>query len=159
MGLFGFGKKKEWDLEKSEQNKAKLRTLFNSVLPDGNTWKVLYGYTEDIKNMNYILARKTTYTYGSLIIGYRESDMSIALMQTVPELDGCSDEPMFFRKDNIKKAKSVIGMYTIFHKGGMMAGFTQFSAIAENDEKFLAYVYQPDEFNAFEAFFKKFSGK
>mgnify|MGYP000128182829 CR=1 FL=1 len=54
MGLFGFGKKKEWDLEKSEQNKAKLRTLFNSVLPDGNTWKVLYGYTEDIKNMNYI---------------------------------------------------------------------------------------------------------
>lgn len=159
MGLFGFGKKKEWDLERSNQNKAKLRALFNSVVSDGDTWNVLYGYTEDVKNMNYVLARKTTYTYGSLIIGYRESDMSIALVETIPELDACSDEPKFFNKNAIKKAKIVLGMYTIYHQGGIMAGATQFSAIAENDEKFLAYVYQPEEFNAFEAFFKRFSGK
>lgn len=158
MGLFGFGKKKEWDLVRSEQNKARIRELFNSVVSDGDSWKVLYGYTEDVKNMDYLLARKTTYTFGSLIIGYRESDMSIALVQTTPELEDCS-EAKIFSKNAIKKAKMAVGMYTIYHQGGMMAGYTQFAAIAENDEKYLAYMYQPDEFKSFDDFFKKFSGK
>lgn len=160
MGLFTslFGKKKEWDIVKSDANKSRLRELFNGVMKDGDSWNIIYGYGLNIKNSDYILARKTTYTYTSLIIGYRESDMSIALLQTTPELKGCSDAEIF-RKDSIKKAKISTGMYTIYHQGGMMAGYTQFAAIAENDEKFLAYVYQPEEFEKFEEFFKKFSGK
>lgn len=158
MGLFGFGKKKEWDLERSNQNKERMRALFNHVAEDGERWKIIYGYGLNIKNSNYIIARKTTYEYTSLIIGYRESDMSIALVQTTPELEGCS-EPEIFRKDGIKKAKIATGMYTIFHKGGIMAGYTQFATVAENDEKFLAYVYQPEEQKDFEQFFKAFSGK
>lgn len=158
MGLFGFGKKKEWDIDRSNNNKNKLRILFNCVVEDGNTWKVVYGYGLNIKNSNYIIARKTTYEYTSLIIGYRESDMSIALVQTTPELEGCS-EASFFRKDGIKKAKISTGMYTIFHQGGLMAGYTQFATLEGNDEKFLAYVYQPEEYKEFDDFFKKFSGK
>lgn len=158
MGLFGFGKKKEWDIAKSDENKARLRALFNNVVPDGDGWKIVYGYGLNIKNSNYIIARKTTYEYTSLIIGYRESDMSIALLQTTPELEGSSDAE-FFRKDGIKKAKLSTGMYTIYHQGGMMAGYTQFATLAENDEKFLAYIYQPEEFEDFDKFFKAFSGK
>lgn len=156
MGLFG--RKKEWDIAKSDANKARIRELFDAVMQDGSSWDVVYGYALKIKNSNYIIARKTTYTYTSLIIGYRESDMSIALIQTTPELEGCS-EPEIFRKDAIKKSKISTGMYTIYHEGGMMAGYTQFATLAENDEKFLAYVYQPDEFKKFDDFFKKFSGK
>lgn len=158
MGLFGFGKKKEWDLVRSEQNKAKLRALFDEAVPDGPSWKVVYGYTEDVKTMNYLVLRKTTYTFGSLIIGYRESDMSIAVCMTTPEMEECS-EPKYFKKGEIKKAKMAMGMYTIYHQGGMMAGYTQFATLAENDEKFLIYLYQPDEFQSFDEFFKKFSGK
>lgn len=158
MGLFGFGKKKEWDHAKSDHNKAQMRPLFDQVVPDGSTWKLVYGYGLNIKNSNYIIARKTTYQYTSLIIGYRESDMSIALLQTTPELEGCSD-PEYFRKDGIKKAKLSTGMYTVYHQGGLMAGYTQFATLAENDESFLAYVYQPEEDADFQAFFKAFSGK
>lgn len=158
MGLFGFGKKKEWDHAKSDHNKAQMRALFDQVVPDGSTWKLVYGYGLNIKNSNYIIARKTTYQYTSLIIGYRESDMSIALLQTTPELEGCSD-PEYFRKDGIKKAKLSTGMYTVYHQGGLMAGYTQFATLAENDESFLAYVYQPEEDADFQAFFKAFSGK
>ena len=158
MGLFGFGKKKTWDTEKSDANKKRMRELFNGVVEDGDSWKIVYGYGLEIKNSNYIVARKTTYQYTSLIIGYRESDMSIALVQTIPELEGCS-EAEFFNKDSIKKAKIATGMYTIYHQGGMMAGYTQFATLEENDEKFLAYVYQPDEFKDFDGFFKKFAGK
>ena len=56
-------------------------------------------------------------------IGYRESDMSIALLQTTPELEGCSEAEIFTR-DSIKKAKISTGMYTIYHQGGIMAGYS-----------------------------------
>lgn len=153
-----FKKKKEWDIQKSDENKKRLRELFNGVMEDGDSYSLVYGYGLNIKNSSYILARKTTYTYTSLIIGYRESDMSIALIQTTPELEGCS-EAEIFKKDGIKKAKIATGMYTIYHQGGLMAGYTQFATLAENDEKFLAYVYQPEEDDKFAAFFKKFSSK
>lgn len=158
MGLFGFGKKKEWDTPRSDANKKRMRELFNQVMPDGNSWKLVYGYSENVKTSNYLIARKTTYEFTSLIIGYRESDMSIVLLQTVPELDGCS-EPETFRKDGIKKAKIMMGFYTIYHQGGIMAGTTQFGVAEENDEDYLAYVHQPTESEDFSEFFKKFSGK
>ncbi len=88
MSLF---RKKKWDIERSEQNKGLIRQLFSQAMPDGDTWKIVYGYGLNIKTSDYIIARKTTYTYTSLIIGYRESDMSIALLQTTPELEGCSE--------------------------------------------------------------------
>ena len=153
-----FGKKKEWDTQKSDANKSRLRELFNGVMEDGDSYSIVYGYGLNIKTSSYILARKTTYTYTSLIIGYRESDMSIALLQTTPELEGCS-EAEIFRKDNIKKAKMVTGMYTVYHQGGMMAGYTQFATLPGNDEKFLAYVYQPEEYDKFDAFFREFLGR
>ena len=153
-----FSKKKEWDVAKSEANKNRLRELFHKTVEEGDSYQVIYGYALEIKNSNYIVARKTTYTYTSLIIGYRESDMSIVLLQTTPELEGCS-EAEIFKQDTIKKAKMSTGMYTIYHQGGMMAGYTQFATLPGNDEKFLAYVYQPEEYDKFDAFFREFSGR
>ena len=97
MSLF---RKKKWDIERSEQSKGLIRQLFNQAMPDGDTWKIVYGYGLNIKTSDYIIARKTTYTYTSLIIGYRESDMSIALLQTTPELEGCSKAEIFTRDLN-----------------------------------------------------------
>ena len=71
-------------------------------MPDGDTWKIVYGYGLNIKTSDYIIARKTTYTYTSLIIGYRESDMSIALLQTTPELEGCSEAETGERKSDVQ---------------------------------------------------------
>lgn len=155
MSLF---RKKKWDIERSEQNKGLIRQLFSQAMPDGDTWKIVYGYGLNIKTSDYIIARKTTYTYTSLIIGYRESDMSIALLQTTPELEGCSEAEIFTR-DSIKKAKISTGMYTIYHQGGIMAGYTQFATLPENDEDYLDYMYQPEEHEDFAKFYKRFSGK
>lgn len=158
MGFLGFGKKKEWDLERSKENKNKMRGLFNNVVEDGDSFTLVCGYGLNIKNSDYIVARKTTYTYTSLIIGYRESDMSIVLVQTTPELEG-SSEAEIFRKDSIKKSKIATNMYTIYHEGGMMAGYTQFATFEENDDKVLVYIHQPEEHKDFDDFFKKFSGR
>ena len=61
MGLFGLGKKKEWDIAKSDENKKKMRELFNGVTKDGDLWKLIYGYALNIKKNNYIIVKKTTY--------------------------------------------------------------------------------------------------
>lgn len=158
MGLFGFGKKKEWDMARVEEVKQKMRTLFNGVVKDGDTWKIVGGYALDIKTSNYIIARKTTYQYTSLIIGYREEDKAVALVQTTPDLDGCS-EAEIFRPDTIKKAGMSFGEYVFYHQGGMMAGYTKFCVPTEADEKELLYLYQPEGQKEFEALFKKIMGK
>ncbi len=155
MGLFGFGKKK-WDEEKSDKNKKQMRLLFNNVVEDGDDWKLIYGFGVGITNSNYILARKTTYEYTSLIIGYRQDQKKIALVQTTPELEGCS-EPEFYQSDAIKKAKTSGGEFTIWKQGGMMAGYIQFMAVDDNDESFLVYLHQPEEEKDFTAFFKEFA--
>ncbi len=154
MGLFGFGKKK-WDFEKSDANKLRMRELFNGVVEDGDSYDIAYGFSLDIARSNYIVARKVTYEYASLIVGYRESDMSIVLVQTTPELEGCS-EADYFKREDIKKAKIAMGQYTLYHKGGMMAGYTQFSVIEDNDEKYMVYCEQTEEVKKFDAFWKKY---
>lgn len=50
-------------------------------------------------------------------------------------------------------------MYTIYHQGGIMAGYTQFATLPENDEDYLVYIYQPEEHEDFAKFYKRFSGK
>lgn len=157
MGLFGFGKTK-WDEEKSDVNKNKMKELFCSKVEDGESYKIAYGFGLNIENSNYIMVRKKTYQYTSLIIGYRESDMSIVMVQTTPELEGCS-EPKMFKKGEIKKAKIAAGEYAIYHAGGIMAGYTSFSVISDNDENYLVYCHQEEVADEFKGFFKRFSKK
>lgn len=155
MGLF---KKKEWDLEKSDNNKKRLRELFNGVVENGDSWEILFGHNEEVQTSNYIIVRKTTYTYVNYIIGYNKEDMSIAMIETTPELNGCG-EPKIFKKDSIKKARKQFGAYTIFHQGGFFAGFTSFHVNESYDDEHLVYVYQKEELEKFQEFFKEFSGK
>ena len=61
MGLFG--KKKQWDTQKSDANKSRLRELFNGVMEDGDSYNIVYGYGLNIKNSDYIVARKHKFNY------------------------------------------------------------------------------------------------
>lgn len=154
MGLFGFGKK-TWDMEKSNANKEKMHALFHQVVPEADTYEILYAYTSDVKTSNYVVARKTTYLYGSLILGYRRSDMSIVLIDTSPELDGCGD-PKFFKRDELKKVKLVQAEFCLYHQGGIMAGYDKFSLMDSYDDDYFAYIYQPEEAAKFDTFWAEF---
>lgn len=151
MGLFGFGKKKTWDIEKIDENKKKMKVLFHQVVEDADTYEVLYAYTSDVKTSNYIIARKTTYLYGSLILGYRKSDMSIVLVDTSPELDGCG-EPRIYKRSELKKAKVVQGENILYHQGGIMAGYSKFCVAECYDEDYFAYIEQEKEAAKFNEF-------
>lgn len=153
----GFFKKKTMDEERSNQEKAKMRQLFDATVQDHEGYDIVYGFSTTIKRMNYVLASKVTTTYTSLIIGFRESDMSIVLLQTTPDLAGCSD-PTIFRPEDLKKVKfnGNNAAYVLYHAGGIMAGYTEFSVMYLNDDReLLAYISQMDEFNKWDAFFTK----
>lgn len=154
MGLFG---KKKWDTEKDAINKAKMHALFKKAVPDHEGYHVIYVYNEDVKNMNYVVLRSTTYTYKSIALGFRESDMSIVMVDTVPEFDAYGEIKKFTPADLKKAKREMNGEYYLYKKGGIMAGYEAFAfADIYDDEKILAYMSQKEELDKFEAFWKKF---
>ncbi len=154
MGLFS--RKKEWDATRIDLNKAAMRSVFNKAVPDGDSYRLVYGFSDSVKSMNYAVLRTTTTTITSLVIGWRESDMSIVILPTTPELNDCG-EPERFVKGAIKKAKMSGGQYCVYRPGGVMAGYVQFGVASEYDEKYYAYMNQPEEWEAFNQFWKAFA--
>ena len=155
MGLFG---KKTWDTGRSDANKAAMRAIFDKAVSDGESYQIGYGYSQEVRMMNYLVIRTSTTTIQSLIIGWRESDMSIVIVGTTPEFDGYA-EPEFYRKSEIKKAKITGGEYYIVPMVKRKPPYALFGLYAEYDENYFAYVYQQDEWEAFGLFWKQYAGK
>ena len=54
MGFFSkLFKEPEIDMEKSNANASKTRVLFNHVVKDGDSFRLVFGYTEDVRRFNY----------------------------------------------------------------------------------------------------------
>lgn len=155
MGLF---KKKQMDQERSNDTKTKMRTLFNQVMDEGDSYDIVYAISQKIKTSNYILARKTTYIYTSLIVGFRQSDMRMVILQTTPEIEGCSD-PEIYTRDDFKKCKIVQGQFTFYHQGGLMAGYMDLCIMDSFDDRCMAYINQPEEAAKWDTFWAQFAAK
>ena len=152
MGLFGLFSKKV-DTAKSDANKASMRKLFDQVVPDGGQYKLVYGFSQDITKSNYIIARKTTYTYTSLIIGYRADDPTVVILQTDPALSGCSD-PVTYRRADIHKAyrSRMTGDSLVIYPD--KKGYFQFYTYPlTDDESLYVYMDQEQEDKEFTEFF------
>ncbi len=151
----GFFKKKAMDATRVAENKAKMRALFDQVVEDKEGYDIVYGFSQNVKTSNYVLARKTTYTYTSLIIGFRHSDMSIVLIQTTPDLEGCSD-PVKYTMADLKKVKIVQGEFCLYFQGGIMAGYTSFCIMDRCDEDFFVYIDQTEDTPKWDVFWEEF---
>ena len=54
MGLFGkLFKGPQVDTEKSHANAQKMRILFNQAVEDGDEYRLIFGYTEDVSRLKY----------------------------------------------------------------------------------------------------------
>ena len=103
MGLFGkLFKGPEIDQEKSQANKEKMRALFNHVVANGDQYRLLACYTEDVRRFNYGLVHGSKSTIASLIVGWKEDDPTVVLVPTVPDLSGCGDPEVLRRADILK---------------------------------------------------------
>ena len=104
MGIFSkLFKGPEIDMEKSRANAEKMRVLFNQVVKDGDRYRLIFGYTEDVSWFNYGFVHGSKTKIGNLIVGWNEADETIAVVPTVPDLSGCG-EPAYYRRSEILKA-------------------------------------------------------
>ena len=91
------------DMEKSRANAQKMRVLFNQVVENGDDYRLIFGYTEDVGRFNYGFVHGSKTKIGNLIVGWKEADQTIVVVPTVPELSGCGD-PVYYRRSEILKA-------------------------------------------------------
>ena len=161
MGLFGnLFKGPQVDMAKSDANRKKMRALFNQAVENGEDYKILFGFTEDVSRFNYGIVHGSKTKIGNLIVGWNEDSQTIVVVPTVPDLSGCGD-PTFYRRSEILKAyrnKYPTDAFVIYpDKKGYIA-INAYDWL--EDEKLYVYVSQDEELAAFTDFFmKKFATK
>ena len=85
MGFFSkLFKGPEIDLEKSAANAARMRELFDAVVPEGGKYRLIFGYTEDVSRFNYGFVHGSKTKIGNLIVGWDEAAETIVAVPTVP---------------------------------------------------------------------------
>ena len=161
MGLFGkLFKGPQVDTEKSQANAQKMRILFNQAVEDGNEYRLIFGYTEDVSRFNYGFVHGSKTKIGNLIVGWNEPRQTIVVVPTVPDLSGCG-APTYYRRSEILKAyrnKYPTDAFIIYPDKKGYIGINAYDWL--EDESLYIYLYQKDELEAFTAFFQnEFSTK
>ncbi len=155
MGFFSrLFKGPEIDMEKSNANAKKMRALFNQVVKDGDKYRIIFGYTEDVSRFNYGFVHGSKTKIGNLIVGWNEAEQTIVVVPTVPDLSGCS-EPTYYRRSEIHKAyrnKYPTDAFIIYPDRKGYIGINAYDWL--DDESLYVYVSQDDELAAFTEFFK-----
>ena len=154
MGLFGkLFKGPEIDMEKSNANAKKMRVLFNQVVVNGDDYRLIFGYTEDVRRFNYGLVHGSKTKIGNLIESWNEESETIAVVPTVPDLSGCGD-PTYYRRAEILKAyrnKYPTDAFIIYPDKSGYIGINAYDWL--EDESLYVYVSQEEELAAFTDFF------
>ena len=155
MGLFSkFFKGPEPDMEKSAANAKKVRALFDQAVEHGEKYRLIVGYTEDVKRFNYGFVHGSKTQIGNLIVGWDESDNTIVVVPTVPNLSGYG-EPVCYRREEIHKAyrnKYPTDAFIIYPDRKGYIGINAYEWL--EDESLYIYLYQKEELEAFTAFFQ-----
>ena len=154
MGFFGkLFKGPEIDMEKSNANTQKMRTLFDQVVENGGDYRLIFGYTEDVSRFNYGFVHGSKTKIGNLIVGWNEDSETIVVVPTVPDLSGCG-EPTWYRRAEILKAyrnKYPTDAFVIYPDRHGYIAINAYDWL--EDEKLYVYVSQEAELADFTAFF------
>ena len=156
MGFFGkLFKGPEIDQAKSDANAKKMRLLFNQVVENGDDYRLIFGYTEDVSRFNYGFVHGSKTKIGNLIVGWNEDRQTIVAVPTVPDLSGCG-EPTYYRRGEILKAyrnKYPTDAFVIYPDRKGYIAINAYDWL--EDESLYVYVSQEEPLAAFTDFFMK----
>lgn len=95
MGLFDLIKKAATGAtdEENRENKAKMRDIFNSCVPGGDDYKLIYCHMQNYTNA--VLVEVTRHS--NFIVGYKEGEVVVIQVNAMLTEYG---EPIFFNKEN-----------------------------------------------------------
>lgn len=148
--------KKASDAE-CRENYEKMCAFFQQVVPDQQRFKVVYGCGMDVGVMNFVVARRTTYTYSSYMIGFDAAANEITLVPIDLELDNHAP-PIYLKNSEIIKAKqSWLSKEITIRDNRLPKKYIQFSVpemINDDPDNVCLLVKQNEEAKAFLSFFK-----
>ncbi len=138
MGFFGkLFKGPEIDMEKSNANAKKMRVLFNQTVEDGDNYRLIFGYTEDVSRFNYGFVHGSKTKIGNLIVGWNEASQTIL---------------------KAYRNKYPTDAFVIYPDKKGYIGINAYDWL--EDEKLFVYVSQAEELTAFTDFFmNRFAAK
>ena len=115
MGLFNlFGGKKtvELDKVKSDENKNRMREIFDRQVDNGSEYKIVYAYSGDVGGANFVVLRTVSYKYRSFILGYKEDNLSLVFLEVSPDLNRVG-ETLIYKPHDVKKTNftKMVGAY------------------------------------------------
>ena len=155
MGIFGkLFKGPEIDMVKSNANAKKMRALFNQAVENGDDYRLIFGFTEDVSRFNYGFVHGSKSKIGNLLVGWNEVNQTIVVVPTFPDLSACGD-PTYYRRSEILKAyrnKYPTDAFIIYPDRQSYIGINAYDWL--EDEKLYVYVSQDEELAAFTEFFK-----
>lgn len=162
MGLFSKKPKTiSYDPQISNENKSKLRALFNDAVEDGDTYQILYGTSSSSHvEKGFVLDTRVT-TFYSYIMGWREADSRVVFVQINTELTQHADA-FYITINQVKETSYNIKLnqiWFIYKEGpdygmGLKIGDRSSTVYAG-----LSNLYQEPEREAFLDFFEKYTDK
>ncbi len=148
-------RRKKFDQEKDLETKNKIKELFCKKIKKGKEYKLLYGY--NIEEYHTAKKHEKVLKYKNYILGYRENDMSIVIIETDKEFTECLKKYSFNRQDLLKTSYKNGANYYYF---SLPKEDIYFYLIDENkDDDIFAYINQEDEIYEFQEFFEEFRRK
>lgn len=154
MGIFSkLFKGPQPDMEKSNSNQKKIRELFDQIVENGDSYRLIVGYTEDVSRFNYGFVHGSKTKIGNLIVGWNEDTQTIVIVPTVPDLSSYGS-PTYYRRDEIQKAyrnKYPTDAFIIYPDRSSYIGINAYEWL--DDENLYIYLEQKEELEAFTAFF------
>ena len=154
MGLFSrLFKGPEVDMEKSNANAKRMRELFNQKVENGDSYQLIFGYTEDVSRFNYGFVHGSKTKIGNLIVGWNQQSNTIVVVSTVPDLSECGEVTIYHHDDIFKayRNKYPTDAFIIYPDKKSYIGINSYDWL--NDESLYVYVSQEKELAEFTDFF------
>ncbi|MDR2444092.1 MAG: hypothetical protein LBE31_11295 [Deltaproteobacteria bacterium] len=85
------------------ENYKKLRELFKKVIPNPQRYTVVYGCGVDVGMMDFVVVRRTTYTYSNYAIGYDTAENEIVILPVDTDIEHYGNA-YYLKKSEIRKA-------------------------------------------------------
>lgn len=156
MGLMDIVKKAATGAtdEENQKNREKMREIFNSVVVDGQAYKLLYCKAENYTDA--VLVKVTTHY--SFIVGYKEAaPRTIAVVPIDASLTAAGEPRIFTKESGGVSASNMLGYCSV---GDSQTGFSlvpfDYQPGVNRGSKFTLSIRQTqDEIKEFKAFFKK----
>jgi hypothetical protein len=105
-------KKQKWRKEMAKkipdseclENYKKLCELFKKVIPNPQRYTtIVYGCGVDVGMMDFVVVRRTTYTYSSYAIGYDAAENEIVILPVDTDIEHYGT-PYYLKRSEIRKA-------------------------------------------------------